>query len=65
VDTIKRDVVGATIVGSARDVLLAVAAAAAAPGVIAHIAEEWHADTTVMGSSQRRDRATMFLGPPA
>ena len=40
---------------------------AARPGqggnVIASIAEEWHADVTVMGSSQRRDLATMFLGP--
>jgi len=131
VDTIKRDAVDGTIVGSGRQVLLAISsgddialaakaaiAAAAAPGsrvlvvhlarvrpslldaelgesmraslaqaiklietagipasgvvarpgqgtnVIAHIAEEWHADTTVMGSSQRRDLGAMFLGPP-
>jgi nucleotide-binding universal stress UspA family protein len=36
------------------------------PGVnvIANIAEEWHADVIVLGSSQRRDLATMFLGGP-
>jgi nucleotide-binding universal stress UspA family protein len=33
--------------------------------VIANIAEEWHADMTVMGSSQRRDLATMITGVPA
>lgn len=131
VDTIKRDAVDATIVGSGRQVLLAISAgddvvlaaqaaiaAAASPGsrglvvhlaqlrpslldselgeqmratlaqavklieaagipasgvvgrhrqgtnVMANIGEEWHADVTVMGSSQRRDLATMFLGPP-
>jgi nucleotide-binding universal stress UspA family protein len=132
VDSLKRDPVDGTIVGSGRQVLLAISAgddiilsskaaiaAAAAPGsrvlvvhlaqlrpslldaelgeqmkatlaqaiklieaagipasgvvtrpgqglnVIAGIAEEWHADVTVMGSKHRRDLATMFLRPPA
>jgi nucleotide-binding universal stress UspA family protein len=132
VDAINRDAVDGTIVGSGRQVLLAISngddiglatkaaiAAAAAPGsrvlvvhiaqlrpslldaelgeqmratlaqavklieaagipasgvvarpgqginVIAGIAEEWHADVTVMGSKQRRDLATMVLRPPA
>lgn len=130
-DTIKRDPVDGTIVGSARHVLLAISsgddialatkaaiAAAAAPGsrvlvvhlarlgqslldadlgesmraslaqaiklietagipasgvvarpgqatnVIASIAEGWRADTTVMGSNQRRDLGAMILGQP-
>ena len=33
--------------------------------VVAAIAEEWHADMTVMGSSPGRDLATMFLGRPS
>jgi nucleotide-binding universal stress UspA family protein len=33
--------------------------------IVAAIAEEWHADVTVMGSSPRRGLAAMFLGRPS